>query len=194
MGLSKRMRIWTAVGVVVAVPFLALAWWLGSPLFIDKVVEEEFPFAQAAQVPDDMTRREVEDAMATIAKVGSETKEAMTTEMAVASVVKSGEFMEVDSVHGGEGTASIYKLPDGSHVLRLQDFGVTNGPDLRVILAVEPEPDGFLSGNYTELGKLKGNIGNQNYPIPENVDPSRFNSVVIYCKPFHVLFSFATLR
>lgn len=71
---------------------------------------------------------------------------------------------------------------------------MTNGPDLSVILAVEPEPDGFLSGNYTELWKLKGNIGNQNYPIPENVDPGRFNSVVIYCKPFHVLFSFATLK
>lgn len=112
-------RIWIAVGVAVAVPFLALAWWLGSPLFIDKVVDEEFPFVQAAQVPADMTKREVEDAMETIAKVGSETKEAMTTEMSVASVVKAGEFTEVDSVHGGEGTASIYKLPDGSHVLRL---------------------------------------------------------------------------
>jgi hypothetical protein len=43
------------------------------------------------------------------------------------------------------------------------------------------------------LGPLKGNIGNQNYAIPEDVDLSQFSSVVIYCKPFHVVFSYATL-
>ena len=46
---------------------------------------------------------------------------------------------------------------------------------------------------YLDLGKLKGNRGNQNYPIPADVDISIFNSVVIYCKPFAVVFSVATL-
>ena len=54
--------------------------------------------------------------------------------------------------------------------------------------------DHVTSEGYVELGKLKGNIGNQNYPIPEGVDPTKFNAVVIYCKPFHVLFSVAKLR
>ena len=31
------------VVVIIAIPALALAWYLGSPLFIDKTVDEEFP-------------------------------------------------------------------------------------------------------------------------------------------------------
>jgi hypothetical protein len=40
---------------------------------------------------------------------------------------------------------------------------------------------------------LKGNIGSQNYEIPADVDVSQYQSVVIYCMPFHVVFSTATL-
>ena len=46
---------------------------------------------------------------------------------------------------------------------------------------------------YVELGKLKGNIGNQNYPIDAGVDVSAMSSVVIYCKPFRVIFAVAGL-
>jgi hypothetical protein len=44
-----------------------------------------------------------------------------------------------------------------------------------------------------DLGPLKGNIGDQNYEVPDGVDISEFGSVVIYCVPFHVFFSIATL-
>ena len=47
---------------------------------------------------------------------------------------------------------------------------------------------------YHDLGKLKGNIGNQNYTVPDGVDVSAQMSVVIYCKPFSVIFSVAPLR
>jgi len=46
---------------------------------------------------------------------------------------------------------------------------------------------------YVDLGKLKGNRGNQNYPILPDVDIGTFNSLVIYCKPFSVVFSVASL-
>ena len=46
---------------------------------------------------------------------------------------------------------------------------------------------------YLDLGKQKGNRGNQNYPIPAGTDISTFNSVVIYCKPFTAVFSVASL-
>ena len=48
-------------------------------------------------------------------------------------------------------------------------------------------------GNYIDVGALKGNIGNQNYEIADGTDIAAFNSVVIYCVPFHVVFSTATL-
>jgi hypothetical protein len=44
-----------------------------------------------------------------------------------------------------------------------------------------------------ELGQLKGNVGNQNYEIPAEIDLSLYQSVVIYCLPFQVVFSTATL-
>ena len=195
----RQRRTWIIVAVTIAVPVLAVAWYLGSPLLFDKAVEEEFPFAAAAAVPPNMTRSEVEGAMATMAKMDSpmEKEEAMTDEMAKATVVKTGEFKNADSFHKGQGKATIYSLPDGTHVLRLESFRVTNGPELHLVLTPHPDPDGrdaVHQAGYADLGKIKGNIGNQNYPIPASVDASSINAVVVYCKPFHVIFSVAGLR
>lgn len=280
--------------VVVAIPVLALAWWLGSPLFINKTVDEEFPYSVGAVVPEGMTRAQVDQTMATMAMMDTETiaeampsltpdemmtaamgsmtpetmaaviasmtpemqsdvaeavaesvpgmspetvagmmgsmtpemmagmmesiapemaavlAETMTPEMmaqvagmapeVMASMspaaLKRGMFRDADSFHRGEGSATLYELPDGSHVLRFEDFRVTNGPDLRVLLAVHPDPQArneVQGPGYVELGKLKGNIGNQNYPLPDGLSPDDYGSVVIYCKPFHVVFSVAPL-
>jgi hypothetical protein len=78
--------------------------------------------------------------------------------------------------------------------LRLEDFSVTNGPDLHVLLAENPSPPDHDSlGMYLDLGSLKGNLGDQNYDIPAGTDINQFKSVVIYCLPFHVVFSTADL-
>ena len=71
-------------------------------------------------------------------------------------------------------------------MLRFEDFSVTNGPDLRVILV-------GTDGSHYELDKLKGNIGNQNYTIPDDLDLGDYEAVLIYCKPFSVVFSTADL-
>ena len=112
-------------------------------------------------------------------------------------VVAAGNFRDADSFHRGSGTATIYRLPGGANLLRLEDFMVTNGPDLRVLLAAPGDPmsrDELQSGGYTHLAKLKGNIGNQNYEIPADIDLSQQNSVIIYCMPFRVIFSVAPLE
>ena len=111
--------------------------------------------------------------------------------------LKVGEFTDQDAFHKGSGTATIFRGPDGSHLLRLEDFKVTNGPDLHVILTPHESParrDDVASPGFADLGKLKGNEGNQNYPIPAEVDVAIQRSVVIYCQPFHVIFSVAVLR
>jgi hypothetical protein len=98
-----------------------------------------------------------------------------------------GEFRDADSFHKGSGKATIYRALDGSLLLRLENFRVTNGPDLHVLLTPHPDPksrDELNSTGYVDLGKLKGNIGNQNYPIPRDVSPTVWGSVVIYCLPF----------
>ncbi len=198
-------RIIVAVIVVIGIPGLVLAWWLLSPLFISETVNEEFPLAANAVVPPDMTMAEAEEVMIEAASQFNSYDERVPAEMAMlddpmkmdASVVKirSGSFRDADSFHKGSGTATIYRGADGKSVLRLEEFRVTNGPDLRVLLAHASNPMGRddVEG-YIELGKLKGNMGNQNYFLPDGEDGSGYGSVVIYCKPFQVVFSVATLN
>ena len=78
--------------------------------------------------------------------------------------------------------ATIYDLPDGSTLLRLEDFQVTNGPDLRVILSPNANPESsseVLEAGFIEMSKLKGNIGKESYPLPAGNDMVTFNSVVL---------------
>jgi hypothetical protein len=56
----------------------------------------------------------------------------------------------------------------------------------------DPQVSGDITG-YLELEPLKGDVGEQNYEIPADVDLTGYGSVVIYCKPFHVLFAVASL-
>ena len=92
-------------------------------------------------------------------------------------------------------SAKLYDIPAIGRVLRFEEFRATNGPDLHVLLAAAPLPTNRHDlGEYIDLGSLKGNVGDQNYDIPEDVDVARYASVVIYCKPFHVVFATATLN
>lgn len=200
-----RKRIIVAAIVVIGIPGLVLAWWLLSPLFISKTVNEEFPLAAGAVVPADMTMAEAEEIMIEAASQFNNYDERVPAEMAMpddpmkmnASVVKvkSGNFRDADSFHKGSGTATIYRDADGKSVLRLEDFRVTNGPELHVLLVpnADPQSRDDVEG-YIGLGKLKGNMGNQNYFLPDGEDGSAYGSVVIYCRPFHVVFSVATLN
>ena len=99
--------------------------------------------------------------------------------------------------HPDEGTASIVRLADRQWVLRLDDdFRVTNGPDLYVYLsgATAPRSSDDLHGSGAfEVAQLKGNVGGQNYVLPNDLDLSKFHSVVIYCRRFTTVFSTAEL-
>jgi len=186
-------RTWIIAGVVVAVPVLAIGWWLGSPLFLDTEVNEEFPMSANAIIPDDMTQGEVETEMDDAAESDTSASDDMPDSGNAASIL-SGQFEDFDSFHQGSGTATIYELEDGSKILRFEDFEVTNGPDLHVLLVPNSDPANRddITG-YLDLGSLKGNIGDQNYDLPADFDTSQYASVAIYCQPFHVIFSVASL-
>jgi hypothetical protein len=54
----------------------------------------------------------------------------------------------------------------------------------------------FLKDNTEkiELGKLKGNEGDQNYDLPAGADLNQYQAVVIYCERFHAIFGVAKLE
>jgi hypothetical protein len=70
----------------------------------------------------------------------------------------------------------------------MENLQVTNGPDLYVYLAADKSVSDFVS-----LGKLKANNGNQNYKIPSQTDLTKYDTVLIWCRPFSVLFGSAEL-
>ncbi len=190
----------TIGAVVIGMPALIVAWWLISPLFVDSVVDEEFPVA--ANTTEDANR---DSTTIPTAETGGESEEPVSDGSGAANVVRptapvevttvaSGPFRDADDSHRGSGTAAIYQLEDGTLLLRFEDFEVTNGPDLHVYLVPHENPTTSEDlGGYVDLGSLKGNIGDQNYEVPDGVDISEFDSVVIYCVPFHVFFSIASL-
>lgn len=110
-------------------------------------------------------------------------------------IVASGQVSGVDAVHKGKGTASVLQTDSGT-IVRFTDFEVTNGPGLVVRLVKHDNPrssDDVKAAEWLSLGSLKGNIGDQNYSIPADADVADYGSVVIWCKPFGVLFAGATL-
>lgn len=112
--------------------------------------------------------------------------------------LKAGLLQDIDNFHQGSGDATIYRDPNGSHLLRLENSEVSTGPDLHVILSPWEglqEIGGRLKIEiYVNLGKLKGNIGTQNYEIPPEVDIEIHKTATIYYAPFHVIFSVAVLE
>jgi hypothetical protein len=195
------------IGIVVLIVLVVVTFPLWSPYFINDIVDEAFPGLSAdernaiREMPEDEREALVElsnenaEMAAETARSMMEADKAMTEDMPEEPIVLvEGTFTFIDAVHNGEGTASIYELPDGQRVLRLSDFRVTNGPDLHVMLSPEA-PDSIFGdiGEAVDLGQLKGNIGNQNYDIPEDVNLDDYASVVIYCQPFKVVFSTAPL-
>jgi pentapeptide MXKDX repeat protein len=114
-----------------------------------------------------------------------------------AKTLVTGKFH--GKVHKTEGRATIYQEADGKLVLRLTKFKTSNGPDVHVILVATTDAmddANFLKDNTekVELGKLKGNEGDQNYEIPAGTDLTKFQTVSIYCERFNANFGAAPLE
>jgi hypothetical protein len=113
------------------------------------------------------------------------------------ATVATGSFAGV--LHKTSGKAIILRTADGGHVLRLEDFSTSNGPDVRVYLVkgTHANDSDFIKGgsaNFVDLGPLKGNVGNQNYQIPTNVNLDDYKSVSIWCRRFATNFGAAPLE
>ena len=202
-------------GIVLAVAIVALASPLWLPFFTNDVVDEAFPALSVAEresvrnMPEAqrdvllaMSEGEGEsaamaaDTAQAMMKPDSEMQDDMPRSAPEPNVLLSGSWIEIDPVHRAEGSATIW-LAEDERILRFEDFRVTNGPQLHVLLAKNVPTSIFAgvgaSGDYVDLGPLKGNVGNQNYDIPPEVDLTEYKSAVIYCVPFHVVFSSAEL-
>jgi hypothetical protein len=109
------------------------------------------------------------------------------------TALAAGTFHSV--AHETRGTATVLDL-DGKRILRLTDFATSNGPDVRVYLVAASDAadnETVTKAGFVELGKLKGNKGDQNYDVPAGIDLSQYRAVTIWCARFGVNFATAPL-
>ncbi len=109
----------------------------------------------------------------------------------------SGEFEQGDASYTIDGSV-IVTQQDSERLLSLAEFSVTSGPDLFVYIVQTEDAsnqgvkEAVERGNFVNIAPLKGNVGSQNYQIPEDVD---LDGVVIsiWCKQFSRNFGHAAL-
>jgi hypothetical protein len=99
--------------------------------------------------------------------------------------IASGQF--TNQAHDTSGRATLIEQPNGDRVVTLTRFKTNPGPDVRVYLV--PDPGGSVK-DAVDLGKLKGNKGDQQYDVPAGAEAG---AVVIWCRAFTVAFGTATL-
>jgi hypothetical protein len=196
------------IGIIIVIIVVPLAVYTVSPLFISTEVNEPVPVLASVgfqrfmnlteegriEAAGNMSQQEKNSIMLLAAKENSTVNESIGTKVAgqegdASRNMLSGNFIGVnDGIHNAEGIAKVVALNDGTSVLRLENFKSTNGPDLYVYLATDKSASDIVN-----LGRLKGNIGNQNYPIPGGTDLTKYNTALVWCKAFSVLFGSAQL-
>ncbi|WP_238011267.1 DM13 domain-containing protein [Dactylosporangium sp. AC04546] len=185
--MRRRALIGTAVVLAVVLAF-GLYWFAPWRLLTNTTIDDALTSVPAtSEAPSRPT-----SGAASGAASG-----ATGTAAAEAVLVAEGAF--VTHEHRTSGTARIIRLPDGTHRLEIAGLDTSDGPDLRVWLTDQPVTEGrdgwtvFDDGQWLELGKLKGNRGDQTYAIPASADVQRYKSVSIWCKRFAVSFGAAPL-
>ncbi|MGH2729625.1 MAG: DM13 domain-containing protein [Actinomycetota bacterium] len=177
-----RTAVMVGAGAVVAL-VAVLLWFQPWKLWVDDRVNEAVPGSVEAEAdePDQEQPSPADDtAHGPIRPAGPTT-------------IASGEFRSLE--HTTEGRALVLELPNGDRFLRFEDFETSNGPDLKVYLSSAPasSDDDAFNDDFVDLGTLKGNVGNQNYAIPPDVDLKEYASAVVWCRRFSVGFAVAPL-
>ncbi len=199
--------------VVLLVPFVIVNWWLISPYFIDDVVDEGFSTSISEQLEesnDEVVGSSSDDeptadstpptepaddeppAAQDDSAVPDDEEPETPPEPSGPVLLGAGQFVGLAG-HSGTGDAAIFENPDGSLLLRFENFDIENGPDLEVYLVPGADQTSLPDGSI-HLGALKGNIGDQNYDLPAGtqLDPGAY-TVLIWCEAFSVEFVGATL-
>jgi hypothetical protein len=155
--------------IIVVLIIIVCLWYLFRPerIFINKTVNEEFPGVSSSEK----------------VKSGSSPQ-----------ILFTGNFHS--GAHETKGSATIYTLPGGKRVLRFTNFETSNGPEVVVYLIASDDAidsETVKNTDHISLGPIKGNIGDQNYDVPSDVDLTKYHAVTIWCQRFGVNFGTAPL-
>ncbi len=155
------------IGFIVVVPLIVFAYYTISPFWRNVEMHEASPLSEdSSLMPEE-------------SKVGN-------GQGIIEGIVNSADF--VPQAHEVAGNAQLI-LVDNKSFVRFENFKTINGPDLRVYLSTDTTNDDFI-----DLGPLKATEGSINYEIPTNTDLEKYDTVLVWCRAFRVLFSYASFN
>ncbi|MGF1472810.1 MAG: DM13 domain-containing protein [Rubrobacteraceae bacterium] len=196
---NKVFWVVSAAGLAIVL-YLAVAVFGVQAAFIDREVDEEF--SASSQTIEKPPTETIEEPAAettgnpdtTPAENDREDAADPPPEPEGPERVSAGTFHDVE--YEGTGEAVVYRLEDGSHVLRLENLDVDNGPDLFVYAMAAGEATdspAVEEAGFVNAGPLKGNQGNQTYALPADFDPQTHRAISIWCQRFSANFVTAPL-
>jgi hypothetical protein len=170
---SRPAQAAIAVALIAAGAF---GWWTISPLFLTTTLNEDLPVR----------------ATPTLAPTASIVAATAAATPAGPKVLAMGQLQRVDDLHRGTGPVTLVEV-DGKTFVRFENVAIQNGPDLHVYLA-RGMGGAYDGGRDLYLGALKATNGSFNYELPGGTPVGDYKSVVVWCRAFTVLFTWADLR
>ena len=175
-----RSRWFRSAALLSAVVLVIVGWYLGSPLFIRTTMNEPMPTG-AAPAPSSTST----------AAVGAPATSNTPARTTLTAVLRRGALQRVDALHNGTGAVLLLAV-DAKQYLRFEDVAITNAPDVHVYLAKD-RGGTWTDASISYVGPLKATNGSFNYELPAPFDLAGFHSVVVWCRAFSVLVTWADL-
>ncbi|MEM9573547.1 MAG: DM13 domain-containing protein [Pseudomonadota bacterium] len=113
---------------------------------------------------------------------------AQSAAVSVASELPSGTFIKKKKKL--KGAWEVVQRGDKTFIVFDDDFRAANGPDLKIFLSPQTVADvtGKTAINGAiNIGELKATKGTQEYEVPAGVNLADFNSVLVHCEAYSVL-------
>jgi hypothetical protein len=161
--------------VVLTIVVVGLAAWIVRPYYVDETAERRLVAGPVTDSP--MVAAPVPSGPAPTSPAA-----------ATAQRVSTGRLRGIG--HDASGSASLIRNPDGSLVLRFEDFDIEGSPDPRVHLieGTDRRTEGGLA-----LGRLSGNRGKVlDYAVPAGTNAGPGWTVLVWCRAFSVPIANAT--
>jgi hypothetical protein len=173
----RRFGRWAwATPLVLTAVVVGLAAWIVRPYYVDETADRQLvtgPVQDASQVPEPTVRP----------------GQSPTSPPPGAGAVRISAGAIRGIGHDGRGTISIVRSPDGSQVVRFEDFAIEGTPDPRVYLV---QGNDVRAPGGVELGRLQGNRGQLlDYAAP-TTDAGPGWTVLVWCRSFSVPIANAT--
>ncbi len=167
--------------VAQALPVLIAGVLFVLPMFRTSTVQEDLP-----------TAAEIETAPAAMTGAAPSAGAAAQPMKKAADPVRVSTGDLRGTGHRASGAAAVYRLSDGSHLVRLENVDIEPGPGYGVYLvpgADRQDPKGGV-----RLAGLKATRGSHNYRVPASFRLSGEQTVLVWCEPFDVPIAVATQR